>query len=383
MAAEIPLLMPDAITAVRYIAAVPGMVKLVLTSRLCLRAVLRAGGDTFSECRNRIEPYDFFTHMFMVPEGKLRRGDALTLSFDCNEDEGEFRKQVYEQSSWQFRYEGEELLQPKALLKASLNDLKLAEESKQTIARGVIYAESLYQDRFGLPVRTFALLVDTKVASFVVGTPDDGYEAINRRQSVIGQMQAALAHGRPVIAAINGDFFDMFGDFTPSGPCAKDGCTVWAGDDKRPVLGQKGDGSLFIGELSGHAPGQMTLDQAIGGMPQILKDGAPYELLLGEPFGDMRHPRTAAGLGRDGLLILLVVDGRIPEYSNGASLGDLALLLQEMGANDALNMDGGGSAILILNRDGVLTTMNRPADLIRPMDNLIREIFNSLLIVGK
>lgn len=377
------MLMPDAIAAVRYIAAAPGMVKLVLTSRLCLRAVLRTDSDTYPEYRNRIEPYDFFTHVFMVSQGRLRRGETFTLSFDCNEDEGEFRKGHYAQGIWQFRYEGEELLQPTALLRASLSGLQLSKETRLPITRGVEYVQSLYLDRLGQPVRTFALLVDTKAASFVVGTPDDGYEALNRRQSVIGQMRAALAGGRPVIAAINGDFFDMFGDFSPSGPCVKDGRTVWAGDENRPVLGLTGEGSPFIGELSGDASGQLKLDQAIGGMPQILKDGMLFELLPGEPFGDMRHPRTAVGLGRDGLLILLVVDGRIPDHSNGASLGDLALLLKEMGAHDALNLDGGGSAILILNRDGVLTTMNRPADLIRPMDNLIREIFNSLLIVAK
>ena len=382
MESGIPQWPRDAITAVRYVQAAPGMVKMVVSSRLCLRAVLCADGDDYPEYRNHIEPYDFFTHVFMVPEGRLHQGEAFTLSFSCNEDEGEFRKGHYAQGTWQSHREGGELLQPETLLKASLNGLKLAEESRRQAASGVTYVQSLYLDRLGLPVRTFALLVDLKKASFVVGTPDDGYEALDRRQHVMGQMRAALDHGRRVIAAVNGDFFDMFGNFSPSGPCVKDGRLVWAGDGSRPFLGLTQDGRPFIGELSPHISGQMKLAQAIGGMPLILKDGMPHELLAGEPFGDMRHPRTAVGLRRDGLLILLVADGRIPDHSNGASLGDLALLLKEMGAYDAMNLDGGGSSILILNQDGDLTSMNRPADLIRPNDNLIREIFNSLLIVA-
>ena len=378
-AQELPPLLPDPITAVRYIEAGPGRVKVVVSSRFLLRSELRFGDETWPECRNRIEPYDFLTHVFFVPESSLRRGGDITFLYTGSEDEDGFRKRLFTQGACRFRYGGEALLQPDVLYRAALNGLKLSQSSREPVAQGVTYVESLYHDRSGLPVRTFALLVDTKEASFAVGTPEDGYQAVDSKQDVIGQMQAAISGGRPVIAAVNGDFFDMFGDFSPSGPCVKDGRRVWAGDETRPVLGLTSDGSLFIGDLSGRT----KLVQAVGGMPQILADGKPRELLTGEPFGDLRHPRTAVGLGQEGLLILLVVDGRIPEHSNGASLGDLAGLMEELGAREAMNLDGGGSAILVLNRDSALTIMNRPADLIRPKDNLVRDIFNSVLVVGK
>ena len=61
------------------------------------------------------------------------------------------------------------------------------------------------------------------------------------------------------------------------------------------------------------------------------------------------HPRTAVGLSRDErTLILMVVDGRQPNYSDGASLAELANLLVDYGAYSALNFDGGGSAILVI-----------------------------------
>jgi len=383
MASAIPPQQGSIITAVRYIKDAPGMVKLVIFSRVSLRAELCAGAGTYPECRNRIEPYDFLTHVFRIPSGLLLPQESFTLNYSFNEDEGAFRRRVYVEGAFQFRYESEAPEDPDVISRAALNGLALKEHSTLRVAGGVEYIQSLYLDRQGLPVRTFALVVDTAAAGFIVGTPDDGYEALERRQPVHGQMRAALAHGRRVIAAVNGDFFDMFGNFAPSGPCVKDGRTVFMGDERRPVLGLTDEGTPFIGELSEGRQRRGRLAQAVGGMPQILKDGMPHELLAGEPFGDIRHPRTAAGLGHGGQLILLVVDGRIPEHSNGVSLGDLALLMREMGANDALNLDGGGSSILILNQDGELKTMNRPADLVRPMDNLIREVFNTLIIVAK
>jgi len=66
------------------------------------------------------------------------------------------------------------------------------------------------------------------------------------------------------------------------------------------------------------------------------------------------HPRTAYGISADGrYLYVLVVDGRQKDWSLGAGLEDLAVLLKEAGASDAMNMDGGGSTTLVtLGADG-------------------------------
>ena len=375
--------MSSPIREVSFIEASPGLVKLVVLSRFCMSASLSICGETFSECRNRIEPYDFLTHVFLVPEPFLRQEGYFVLSFDYHEKEAEFRQRHFKSGSVQMRITESTILRKEALLEASLNGLRLVQDSRHMVAPGVTCSQSLYLDRTGAPVRVWAMLADNQKAGIAVGTPEDDFVVKDCRQSVLGMMRSALAKGKQVLAAVNGDFFDLFGDFSPSGPCFKDGQRIWAGDETRPILGQNSDGSLFISKLSDRPPGVGTITQAVAGMSQILKNGQPHELLLGEPFGDQRHPRTAAGLGRDGLLILLVVDGRIPEHSNGVSLADLAQLMKDFGALDALNLDGGGSSILVLNRDGDFTVMNRPADLFKPKDNLIREVSNSVLLVYK
>ncbi len=87
------------------------------------------------------------------------------------------------------------------------------------------------------------------------------------------------------------------------------------------------------------------------------KDATPGTLLVldGVNLGDtarpgpnVRHPRTAAGVSRGGdVLILAVIDGRQPGHSIGITLVELAALMIDAGADDAVNLDGGGSTALL------------------------------------
>ncbi len=75
------------------------------------------------------------------------------------------------------------------------------------------------------------------------------------------------------------------------------------------------------------------------------------------------HPRTAIGIDRDtGQLQLLVIDGR-QSFSRGSTMKELAKLFQRLGAEDALNLDGGGSSIMVARQaDGSLAVLNSPSD---------------------
>ena len=76
------------------------------------------------------------------------------------------------------------------------------------------------------------------------------------------------------------------------------------------------------------------------------------------------HPRTAVGIDRDtGRVLLVAVDGRL-ESSRGLTLLELARLLRRLGAESALNFDGGGSTTMLgLDRAREdLAVLNRPSD---------------------
>lgn len=98
---------------------------------------------------------------------------------------------------------------------------------------------------------------------------------------------------------------------------------------------------------------------AIAGSRIILRDGRPTAR---SSTPDDVHPRTAVGLSHDGrVLIWLVIDGRQPGYSLGASVEETALWLARLGAHSGLLLDGGGSTTLVrADRDGRATLLNRP-----------------------
>ncbi|MCM5661780.1 phosphodiester glycosidase family protein [Galbibacter mesophilus] len=62
---------------------------------------------------------------------------------------------------------------------------------------------------------------------------------------------------------------------------------------------------------------------------------------------EAKEPRTAIGYTKDDKVILLVVDGRQPGFSNGISLPGLAKIMVDLGCVRALNLDGGGSSAMV------------------------------------
>jgi hypothetical protein len=111
---------------------------------------------------------------------------------------------------------------------------------------------------------------------------------------------------------------------------------------------------------------------ALGGNPRLVVDGAVAAQEVdgpGEFFG--RHSRTAVGVTADGRLLLVVVDGRQPGYSRGMTLRELAELLQRLGAQQAMNLDGGGSSEMVVN--GLTAS--------RPSDGRVRGIANALVVL--
>jgi hypothetical protein len=77
------------------------------------------------------------------------------------------------------------------------------------------------------------------------------------------------------------------------------------------------------------------------------------------------HPRTLAGFDpARHWLLLVVVDGRQPGTSEGMSLPEAAALMQQHLCSEAINLDGGGSSILLQKQPGKpgFTIINHPSD---------------------
>lgn len=141
----------------------------------------------------------------------------------------------------------------------------------------------------------------------------------------------------------------------------KDSVVLSAHGDAAKVLErvQVGD-SVRLRETLGNE----TADGAelvLGAGPSLVADGKAdvrsREENIAADIARGRAPRTAAGVKKDGTVILLVVDGR-SAASAGMTLQELASYMVKLGAWQAVNFDGGGSSEMVL--DGKI--LNNPSD---------------------
>jgi hypothetical protein len=97
---------------------------------------------------------------------------------------------------------------------------------------------------------------------------------------------------------------------------------------------------------------------AIGGNLVLVKDG------VATTVSHPRNPRTAVGFSADGLKMwMVVVDGR-SSASVGMTYVELANYLKSLGADDAINLDGGGSSTMVARMPGAtsVSVRNTPSD---------------------
>ena len=93
-------------------------------------------------------------------------------------------------------------------------------------------------------------------------------------------------------------------------------------------------------------PSLAGVEVAIGGGPVLLREGKLQPMNVNKAME--AHPRAAVGWN-DKALFFVVVDGRQPRLSVGMSLPELATFLVELGCAQAMNLDGGGSAEILVN----------------------------------
>ena len=169
--------------------------------------------------------------------------------------------------------------------------------------------------------------------------------------------------------AVNGGFFAPFWATSPlsyyprrGDPVNVLGYTVSSGtlystdNAGFPVLCVRAEGTATIQQ----APCAANAVQAIAGNELLVHDGV-VAANTRRVSASRLHPRTAVAVDAMGKrLWLLVVDGRQWRYSEGMSLAELADLAVSLGAEAALNLDGGGSTALVVQRDGRPRVLNAP-----------------------
>lgn len=120
-----------------------------------------------------------------------------------------------------------------------------------------------------------------------------------------------------------------------------------------------------------------SIPYVLGAGPRLVKDGKIFVTVAEEQFPpDIRFgraPRSAFGVTKYGDYIFAVVDGR-QAHSRGCTLQEWAdILLNQFGAVDAINLDGGGSSELVV-KDNLVNS---------PSDGRERSVGSALMILPK
>jgi hypothetical protein len=238
--------------------------------------------------------------------------------------------------------------------------------TKQELYDGVTYRRVVRV--FPRPMIAHVLEIDTKAKGieFLVTPPDSEGETPLKARTT---SQFLEEFGLQI--AINGDkfypwwshspadFYPQAGDpIAPVGFTASQGKVYWIGDIEEIGI----EPTLYINRRNvlsfNNQPNRVH--NAISGESMIVLKG---EIAPDLDAGEL-EPRTAIGINRNGrFLYLVVVDGRQPFYSAGATFVDLAELLINQGAYAAMSLDGGGSSTMVVEgENGQPKILNSPID---------------------
>ena len=161
-------------------------------------------------------------------------------------------------------------------------------------------------------------------------------------RSVRNQAQAyaeSADAGYEVIAASNGDFFDVESG-EPEGSLVIEG-NLLKRNNKRPFFAVLNNGKVVIRRAGGRLG---DTKEVISGKTMLLWKGR-----VTSETDNLRNPREAIGICQEGTVIIVSVDGREPA-SAGVTLQELADIMKAQGCRYALNLDGGGSVSFMTKR---------------------------------
>lgn len=117
-------------------------------------------------------------------------------------------------------------------------------------------------------------------------------------------------------------------------------------------IGFTKDNKLVLGRMSKKEALEVGYRDAIEFGPYLIVNGKSSFIRGNGGWGIA--PRTAIGQRKDGIVLMLVINGRIPS-SIGADMVDLTEIMERYGAYNASNLDGGSSTELVINNEIINT----------------------------
>ena len=174
--------------------------------------------------------------------------------------------------------------------------------------------------------------------------------ATTKYLNVKGQYVTDMAAANKVLLATNGGGFvdpNYSGaGGTPQGIVIKDGKIISNRSYSKSggLIGLTKDNKLVLGKMTANEAINKGVRDAVTFGPFLIVNGKRSFIKGNGGWGTA--PRTAIGQRKDGIILLLVIDGRTLKYP-GADMVDLTDIMENYGAYNAANLDGGTSSVMV------------------------------------
>lgn len=234
------------------------------------------------------------------------------------------------------------------------NSIKLKKYTAKTIYKNEYEKEILTKDK-GNDLYKVINISGPSYQGFLVALYDPSRISIatTKYLGTRGESILTVAKRENAIIAMNaGGFYDPDWNSNgalPHGTVISNGKVVSEYDDAR-----MGGGFICFTNENKLILGRMSRDEALAKGCRDAVEFGPYLIVNGKSSfikgngGWGIAPRTAIGQRKDGIVLLLAINGRIPT-SIGASMSDLTEIMENYGAYNAANLDGGSSTELVIN----------------------------------
>lgn len=223
-------------------------------------------------------------------------------------------------------------------------------DSSKPIYKSIYDKEILNKDKNN----PYYKIIDIKGNSFIgylvaVYQPKKLIVGTAKHAGYNGTSLTKIAKSYDARLAINGGGFT--GDVKtrrPAGDVISEGQLVYSTSQAKwnQYIGLTADDKLYLSKSNGNDLMKQNVRDAVSFGPFLIVNGKSSIIKGNGGWGI--SSRTAIGQRQDGIILLLIIDGR-QARSLGASLKDVVDIMQKYGAYNAANLDGGGSTSLYAN----------------------------------
>ena len=235
----------------------------------------------------------------------------------------------------------------------NLNDIVIGDTSEKKHYSSK-YEEELYTRDPGNDLYKIIRLEEKKYKGYltVIYDPSDVSLAVSSKLGKAGQSVNTLVKNNNGFVGINGGGFedlDGWGNGSiPYGAIIKDGSLIWdhpGGSGE--LIGFTKEHKMYLTSKTPEEAIQEGMVDAVEFGPNLIVNGKVAKIHGDGGWGTA--PRTVIAQRKDGIVLFLIIEGRLPGYSIGATMNDVIEILLRYKAYNAANLDGGASSTMSVN----------------------------------